>query len=268
MLISSSICRHMDGQYFEDFIAEIYYLLGYDYQKTNYTGDQGLDLILYKESNNGTREKLGVQCKRYKNNVSNKAIQEAFSGSHYYECNKAIVITPSTFTKSAKELAHKLGVLLVDGHELDQILLSLQDYLLNNFFKHGKLTEILINTSIELARNYEIEKSIQILTHLKSYISLMNYNQAKSIFNNLGLSLSWNNEKMKAIKVYLEGLKFLENISTEDKFLIINNCLVAYRDCNLKEDALQFINKINIGELSPSSQETLKTRKQEILSII
>ncbi|HER2174446.1 TPA: restriction endonuclease [Streptococcus pyogenes] len=136
----------MDGRYFEEFVAEIYNLKGYSYELTNNTGDQGLDIILYKDD-----EKVGVQCKRFTGKVGNKAVQEAFAGKYFYECDKAVVVTPSTFTKSARDLASKLQVTLVDKNELDSILSNLQEYLLNNFFKHEKITEILINSSIDIS---------------------------------------------------------------------------------------------------------------------
>src|SRR5690606_4034024 len=122
MLVCSSICKHMDGQYFEDFIAELFTLIGYSYLKTPASGDQGLDLILYKKTNEAGQEKIGVQCKRFKSSVSNKAVQEAFAGRHYYDCDRAIVVTPSVFTKSAKNLAEKLNIELMDGHNLNKIL--------------------------------------------------------------------------------------------------------------------------------------------------
>ena len=256
----------MEGEYFEDFIAELFHLLGYDYQKTPTSGDQGLDLILYRENKDDDTEKIGVQCKRFKSSVSNKAIQEAFAGSHYYECDRAIVIAPSKFTKSAKDLAVKLGIELIDGYELDKILLSLQEYLEHNFFKHEKITEILINSSIDLALHNEVEKSIQLLSHLKEYSSFIDTNHLMLLFNNLGLSLRWNNENKEAINIYLEGIKSIEN-SAEDKFTLINNCLIAFRECNLKKEALQFIKNIEIDILSPPNLELLNIRKQEILEL-
>ncbi|TFI44266.1 restriction endonuclease [Diaphorobacter sp. DS2] len=87
--------------------------------------------------------KIGVQCKRFKSSVSNKAVQETFAGRHYYDCDRAIVVTPSVFTRSAKNLADKLNIELIDGQKLDKILLSIQEYLLNKFYKHEKSTEIL-----------------------------------------------------------------------------------------------------------------------------
>ena len=74
---------------------------------TKKSGDQGIDIIAYKDG-----LKYGIQCKYYKGSVPNKAVQEAYSGSKYYNCNVAMVMTTGQFTKQAIELARALGVKL------------------------------------------------------------------------------------------------------------------------------------------------------------
>lgn len=78
-----------------------------DVEVTKGSGDQGIDIIANKDG-----LKYGIQCKLYKNPVSNKAIQEVYTGASFYGCDVAVVMTNSTFTESAKELAHKIGVKL------------------------------------------------------------------------------------------------------------------------------------------------------------
>lgn len=77
---------------------------------TKSSGDQGIDVIAYKDD-----IKYGIQCKLYSQPVGNKAVQEAYSGSKFYECDAAIVFTNGVFTKSAQELAEKLDVQLWDN---------------------------------------------------------------------------------------------------------------------------------------------------------
>lgn len=72
---------------------------------TKGSGDQGIDIIAHKDG-----KKYGIQCKYYSSPVGNWAVQEAFAGSRYYDCDYAVVMTNTTFTKSAKELANKIGV--------------------------------------------------------------------------------------------------------------------------------------------------------------
>ena len=54
--------------------------------------------------------KYGIQCKYYSAPVGNKAVQEAYSGARFYDCDRAVVMTNHTFTKAARELADKLEV--------------------------------------------------------------------------------------------------------------------------------------------------------------
>lgn len=57
---------------------------------------------------------MAIQCKCYNGVVGNHAIMEAFAGAKYYDENKVMVVTNSSFTKNAIELAKKNNVLLWD----------------------------------------------------------------------------------------------------------------------------------------------------------
>ena len=54
--------------------------------------------------------KYGIQCKYYSHPVGNQAIQEAYAGADFYDCDAAMVMTNNTFTRAARELAEKLEV--------------------------------------------------------------------------------------------------------------------------------------------------------------
>ncbi|MDA9470914.1 restriction endonuclease [Enterococcus sp. 5H] len=108
----------MTGEKFEHYFANLLRKLEYKKVKvTQYQGDQGIDVLAQNES-----KKIGYQCKRYKKNVGNKAVQEAHAGKSYYDLNDVFVVTNSYFTKSAKELAHKTGVKLIDRDELYKMI--------------------------------------------------------------------------------------------------------------------------------------------------
>ncbi|WP_348922569.1 restriction endonuclease [Enterococcus rotai] len=113
----------MTGEKFEHYFANL--LRKSDYRKvkvTQYQGDQGIDVLAQKEN-----RKIGYQCKRYKKNVRNKAVQEAHAGKSYYDLADVYVVTNSYFTKSAKELAHKTGVYLIDRDELYKMIRIVSD---------------------------------------------------------------------------------------------------------------------------------------------
>ena len=96
----------MDGYEFEYQCAKILKRKHFSKIKvTQSSGDQGIDIIAFKH-----RKKYGIQCKYYTHPVGNKAVQEAYAGANFYDCDKAVVMTNITFTKSATQLAQKLDV--------------------------------------------------------------------------------------------------------------------------------------------------------------
>ena len=83
--------------------------LNFTCENTKTTGDQGVDIIAMKDNN-----KIAIQAKCYSQPVGNHAIMEAIAGMKYYKANQCMVITNSTFTKAAKDLATANGVILWD----------------------------------------------------------------------------------------------------------------------------------------------------------
>lgn len=95
----------MPGKEFEQYLEAVFKRKGYSVERTPYQGDFGGDLII---SLNG--EKTVVQAKRWKWRVGVKAVQEAVAAKGYYGCDEAMVVTNSTFTPQAKELARRNDV--------------------------------------------------------------------------------------------------------------------------------------------------------------
>ena len=56
-----------------------------------------------------------IQCKCYSDPIGIKAIQEAYAGKDYYNAMIGAVMTNQSFTKTAKEFADKLNIVLWDG---------------------------------------------------------------------------------------------------------------------------------------------------------
>ena len=104
----------MSGIEFENYLSILLKENGFtDVFGTPKTGDQGADLIAKK--NNRT---IIIQAKRYGGSVGNKAVQEVVGAIKYYHGDEGWVITNSTFTKSARELANINNVKLIDGVDL------------------------------------------------------------------------------------------------------------------------------------------------------
>jgi HJR/Mrr/RecB family endonuclease len=109
----------MTGREFELFLQKVFSRLGYHVEVTQATSDQGGDLVIEKFG-----ERCLVQAKRYSNNVSNSAIQEAFTARNFYNCQSCMVVTNSYFTKSAIELAEANKVKLWNRDKLNEIILT------------------------------------------------------------------------------------------------------------------------------------------------
>ncbi len=111
----------LNGYDFEEYLKNLFKYLGYAVIKTSLSGDQGADLIMTKDG-----EKIVVQAKKYSEKVSNKAIQEISAAKNHYKADKAIVVTNSSFTKSAIELALTNNVELWDGIKLKNAIRNLK----------------------------------------------------------------------------------------------------------------------------------------------
>lgn len=105
-----------NGYEFEEYVANLYKELGYKIEEvTKKSGDQGADVIAYKNN-----IKYVIQVKFYNNPVGNKAVQEVVGAKGMYKADKGIVITNSTFTQSAIELAKANNIELVNGEKIEE----------------------------------------------------------------------------------------------------------------------------------------------------
>lgn len=103
----------MSGIEFENFLKKLFESKGFKVRTTKISNDQGCDLILEKFG-----EKTSVQAKRYSSTIGNDAIQQVVGSLKVYNCQKALVITNSKFTKAAVKLAEANHVELWDREVL------------------------------------------------------------------------------------------------------------------------------------------------------
>jgi restriction system protein len=97
------------GKTFEEYLAVLFKRLGYKVERTKFAGDYGGDLVLRKD---GVR--TVVQAKRYTKSVGVRAVQEVVAAKGYYDCAQSMVVSNSSYTKQARELASKNNVELWD----------------------------------------------------------------------------------------------------------------------------------------------------------
>lgn len=83
---------------------------------TKQSNDYGVDIIAFKDD-----IKYAFQCKFYSQPVGVSSVQEICAGKNYYNCHIAVVITNTTFTKNAIELAKRNNVLLWDYSKINSL---------------------------------------------------------------------------------------------------------------------------------------------------
>lgn len=111
----------LSGSGFENLLYRLFQAMGYTVQKIGRTGDQGGDLI----ANMDGKVRLLIQAKCYNGSpVGNAAVQEAVAAQKYYDCNGAMVVTSSDFTKEALELAKANAVGLVGKERLSELVVQ------------------------------------------------------------------------------------------------------------------------------------------------
>jgi hypothetical protein len=109
--------RSLRGIPFEEFLARVFRMLGYETQITKTSGDQGVDLIVV-----GKGRRIAIQAKGYDGSVGNKSVQEAFAGQTFYRCGECAVVTNSRFTSGAIALAASVGCVLIDGSRIPELI--------------------------------------------------------------------------------------------------------------------------------------------------
>jgi hypothetical protein len=107
----------MSGLEFEGFLAKLLSRMGYkDIDFTPAVNDQGADIICVSPEG----ERIAIQAKRWKGAVGNGAVQQVNGAKGHYRCTQAWVITNSSFTRAARELAQSNSILLLGGHWLEE----------------------------------------------------------------------------------------------------------------------------------------------------
>jgi len=101
----------MTGHDYEYLVARYLRNNGYTSVKvTKGSGDYGVDVVAHKRG-----KKYAVQCKHYTGPVGLSAVQEAVAGKAMYKCDSAMVVTNSTFTNAARDLAKANNVVLIEN---------------------------------------------------------------------------------------------------------------------------------------------------------
>ena len=98
----------MDDESFETWCISLLKRLDYrNFKIVPVIGDQGADFVATKN-----HERYAIKCKRHFTAVDAGAVEELYSAKKYYNCDAAIVMTNSTFTTDATDLANPICLTL------------------------------------------------------------------------------------------------------------------------------------------------------------
>lgn len=112
----------MEGHDFEYYCADVLRANGFrNVEVTRGSGDYGIDVLAEKDG-----VSYGIQCKCYEANVGTHAVAEAYAGHDYYGCMVAAVMTNQYYTQPARQMAERLGVLLWDRDNVDEMAGNVQ----------------------------------------------------------------------------------------------------------------------------------------------
>lgn len=101
---------------FERSCAEALGWAGWDASTTKGSGDQGIDVVARRGA-----DTLVLQCKLYTSTVGNKAVQQVIAGRAYAAAQYAAVVSNAPFSKAARQLADRTGVLLLHHSDLRRV---------------------------------------------------------------------------------------------------------------------------------------------------
>lgn len=99
----------MTGVEFERYVAKLLVKQGYSHVSLTERYDYGVDIIAEKDG-----IKWGIQVKRHKNLVKAFAVRQVVTALRKYNCDRAMVVTNSQFSRVAVELARTNDCVLVE----------------------------------------------------------------------------------------------------------------------------------------------------------
>jgi hypothetical protein len=114
---------------FERFVAEVWGKKGWDSTVTRQSNDYGIDVLASRSDLYDEKAAIQAKCYSPSNKVGRPEIQQYDSIRRQdSEIDVVIVVTTSSFTGGAQQLANQLNVKLIDGEDLTSAVLESLSY--------------------------------------------------------------------------------------------------------------------------------------------
>jgi len=131
--------RSLPPRHFEQFVADVWQeRQGWATEVMDAGPDKGLDVIGQPP---GGGPKTAVQCKRYAvgNKISSRQVQQYSALRHQWDDVEGVtIVTTSSFTKDADELAERLDVKCIDGETLARLVQKYRAMDILEWYDNGK----------------------------------------------------------------------------------------------------------------------------------
>ena len=110
--------QQMNAKTLVRFLEQVFEEHGYTVEQTGKMGQVGIDLVVSRGATRTAVQVKGIQA----STVDAQVIQQTDAAKSRFQCQKSAVITNAQFMPSARQLADKLGVRLVDGNEIPELI--------------------------------------------------------------------------------------------------------------------------------------------------
>jgi len=151
MIIRSKYCEklhpretllELKAKEFEWLVEDLYKHMNYSTKLTKDTHDGGIDIIAEK-TEAGQKEKIFIQCKKYKSNIGVKELRSLLGVVSDKKATKGALVCCSTFTPQAKKMAKQNSRIEIINYIdlvklLNEYLGAHWDITMNNIFLHKK----------------------------------------------------------------------------------------------------------------------------------
>lgn len=110
--------QQMNAKTLAKFLEQVFQEHGYTVEQTGKMGQVGIDLVVARGGQRVAVQVKGIQA----GTVDTQIVQQTEAGKGRFQCQRAAVITNAQFMPSARQLADKLGVRLVDAAGLPELI--------------------------------------------------------------------------------------------------------------------------------------------------
>ncbi len=109
----------LSAESFEEFVGELFEMMGFEVEHVGGSGDEGADLRLRRDDG----LMAVVQCKYQRQSVVGSPVLQKFLGTiHHTHSHKGFFVTTSTFSLAAEKFAAEHPIELIDGPRLAEVV--------------------------------------------------------------------------------------------------------------------------------------------------